>query len=175
MCLREVALPRFLRSVTSQVMVSPCLRKCQNTWKISRGPWPRTVASLRRLTVNLSWLLSSYRSKVSISPISGLQIFFEMWQPQMTLSKYLLSRSPKYLLSRSAMWNEQFYGSSKSTAHCFPTHLLSDYFLSSACPLLSTYFLAVSFYKCMRLTTSTHGTLQCLYRQNIISLQKLLG
>ena len=63
----EVALPRFLQSVTSQVMVSPCLRKCQNTRENSRGPWQRTVACLRRLTANLSWLLPSSRSKVSIS------------------------------------------------------------------------------------------------------------
>ena len=59
---REVALPHFLRSVTSLVMVSLCLRKCQNTCENSRGPWPRTVASLWRLTANLSWLLSSCRS-----------------------------------------------------------------------------------------------------------------
>ena len=49
------------------------------------------------------------------------------------------------------MLNERFYESSESTAHYFPTHLLSDYFL------LSAYFLAVSCYKCMRLTTSAYG------------------
>ena len=49
------------------------------------------------------------------------------------------------------------YGSSESNGHRFPTHLLSDYFLLGACPLLSAYFLAVSCYKRMRLTTSTYG------------------
>ena len=39
----------------------------------------------------------------------------------------------------------------------FSNHLLSDYFLLSACPLLSAYFLAVSCYKRMRLTTSAYG------------------
>ena len=58
---------RFLRSVTSQVMVSPCLRKCQNTRENSRGTWPRKSACLRRLTANLSLLLPSSRFKVSIS------------------------------------------------------------------------------------------------------------
>ena len=37
------------------------------------------------------------------------------------------------------------------------THLLSDYFLLSACPLLSTNFLAVSCYKRMCLTISAYG------------------
>ena len=46
------------------------LRKCQNTCENSRGTWPTTVASLRRLTAKLSWLLPSSCSKVSISPIS---------------------------------------------------------------------------------------------------------
>ena len=55
-------------------------------------------------------------------------------------------RSPKYF---SGMLNKRFYRSSKSTAHYFPTHLLSDYFLLSACPLLSAYFLTVSCYKPM--------------------------
>ena len=49
------------------------------------------------------------------------------------------------------------YESSGSTAHYLSTHLLSDYFLLSTCPLLSAYFLAVSCYKCMCLTTSAYG------------------
>ena len=39
----------------------------------------------------------------------------------------------------------------------FTAHLLGDYFLLSTCPLLSAYFLAVSCYKRMRLTTSAYG------------------
>ena len=60
---------------------------------------------------------------------------------------------------------ERFYGSSESITHYFPTHLLSDYFLLSACLLLSAYFLAVSCYKRMCLTTSAYGiepSLECL-------------
>ena len=49
------------------------------------------------------------------------------------------------------MLNKRFYGSSETTAHYFPAQLLSDCFLLSAYPLSS---LAVSCYKCMRLTTS---------------------
>ena len=130
-------------------MVSPCLKKCQNTRENSRGPWPRIVACLRRPTANLSWLLPSSRSKVSISPTSGRQICLQMWRPRMTLSKILAWRS--------AMLNERCYGSSESTAHYFPTHLLSDNFLLSTCPLLSAYFLGISCYKRMRLTTSPYG------------------
>ena len=48
------------------------------------------------------------------------------------------------------MLNERFYGSSESTVHYFPAHLLSDNFSLSACPLLS---LSVSCYKRMRLTS----------------------
>ena len=59
-----------------------------------------------------------------------------MWRPRMTL----------------ATLNEQFYRSSESTAHYFPTHFLSDYFL------LSAYFLAVSCYKRMHLTSSAYGS-----------------
>ena len=62
----------------------------------------------------------------------------------MTLSK---------VLACSAMLNER----SKNTAHYFHTHLLSDYFLLSARPLLSEYFLAVSGYNCMHLTTNAYG------------------
>ena len=51
----------------------------------------------------------------------------------------------------------RFFRSSESTAHYFPTHLLNDYFLLSACPLLSTHFIAVSCYERMRLTTSAYG------------------
>ena len=65
------------------------------------------------------------------------------------------------LFWRSGMLNEWFYGSSESSAHYFPTHLLSDYFLLSACPLLSAYFLFVSCYKHTRLTTSAYGIFFC--------------
>ena len=74
-----------------------------------------------------------------------------MWRPRMTLSKVLAWHS--------AMLNERFYRSSENTAYYFLTHLLSDYFLLSACPLLSTYFLAVSCYKRMCLTTSAYGNM----------------
>ena len=40
-------------------MVSPYLRKYQNTHENSRGTWPRTVVCLRWLTVNLLWLYLS--------------------------------------------------------------------------------------------------------------------
>ena len=40
-------------------MVSPYLRKYQNTRENSRGTWPRTVVCLRWLTVNLLWLYLS--------------------------------------------------------------------------------------------------------------------
>ena len=46
------------------------------------------------------------------------------------------------------MLYKRFYRSSESTTHYFPTHLLSDYFL------LSAYFLGVSCYKCMHLTST---------------------
>ena len=68
--------------------------------------------------------------------------------PRMTLSK---------VLACSAMLNKQYTGSSESTAHYFHAHLLSNYFLLSACPLLNAYFFAVSCYKCMCLKTSAYN------------------
>ena len=55
------------------------------------------------------------------------------------------------------MLNKRIYGSTESTAHYLPVHLLSDYFLLSACLLLSAYFPAVSCYKRMRLTTTAYS------------------
>ena len=95
----EVPLSRFL---TSQVSVSLCLRMCQNTHKNSR----ETVAHLRRLTANLSWLLPSSCSKVSI---------LDKRPPDLIDSHEW--RFPKYLLDALPEW---FYGSSESTAHYFP-------------------------------------------------------
>ena len=112
------------------------MKKCQNTHENSRGTWPRTVAYLR-LIANLSWLLPSSRSKVSILLVNVTAT------PRMTLFKI-----PAW---RSAVLNGRFHGSSESTAHYFSTHLLSDYFL------LSAYFLTISCYKRMRLTTSAYG------------------
>ena len=72
----------------------------------------------------------------------------------------------KVLAWSSARLNKQFYGSSESTAHYFPTHLLSNCFFLSACPLLSAYFLAVSCYKRMCLTTSTYDIEQLFPSNN---------
>ena len=55
-------------------------------------------------------------------------------------------------VERVVLWKQQKHRPQ------FSNHLLSDYFLSSTCPLLSAYFLAVSCYKRMRLTTSAYGT-----------------
>ena len=132
-------------------MVSSCLRKYQNTCKISRGSWPRTAASLRRLTANLSWLLSSSRSKVSISLTSGLQLLLVMWRPQMTLPK---------ILALTLCHVERAVLRKQPKHHPLLSHLfILRYFLLSAFPLLCAYFLAVSCYKRIRLTTSAYGTL----------------
>ena len=59
--------------------------------------------------------------------------------------------SPKYLLYALPCWTSDIVEAAKSTAHYFHTHFLSDYFL------LNTYFLAISCYKHMHLTTSAYG------------------
>ena len=76
--------------------------------------------------------------------------------------------SPKYLLDALPCWTSGFTEAAKKHRPQFPNHLLSDYFLLSARLLLSAYFLAVSYYKRMGLTTSAYGMsyiLPCWYRR----------
>ena len=139
----EVPLPRFL---TSQVIVSLCLRMCQNTHKNSR----ETAARLRRLTVNLSWLLPSSRSKVSISDKQPPDLLVNVTATSDALQSTCLT----FCLS-------DFTEAAKTPPTIFHP-LLSNYFLLSACLLLSGYFLAVSCYKSMHLTTNAYGILSLL-------------
>ena len=137
----EVALPRFLQSVTSQVMVSPCLRKCQNTHENSRTmakdssiqqichgccppPIPRLVSSWQRPSDLL----------VNVTATNDTPCLMLCHVERVVLRKQWKHRPQ------------------------FSNHLLSDYFLLSTCPLLNACFLAVSCYKLMCLTTSAYGT-----------------
>ena len=121
-------------------MVSPCLRKCQNTRENSQGTWPRTVACFRRLT---EWSLPFSHSKVSVSPTSSHQIMLvNVMAMNDTLQSTCLTLCH---VEREVLWKQRM------PRLLFLTHLLSDYFL------LSAYFLAVSCYKCMHLTTSAYG------------------
>ena len=127
----EVPLSRFL---TSQVSVSLCLRMCQNTHKNSQ----ETVARLRRLTANLSWLLPSSHSKVSISDKQPPDLLVNVTATNDALQSTCLT-----------LCLSDFTEAEKAPPTIFHP-LLSNYFLLSACPLLSGYFFAVSCYKCMR-------------------------
>ena len=64
-------LPRFLRLVTSQVMVSPCLMNCQNTHKNS---W-ETVACLRRQRIFHVCCLPHIPRLVSLRQVATRSLF----------------------------------------------------------------------------------------------------
>ena len=127
-------------------MVSPCLRKCQNTSENSRGTWPRKVACLNRLTANLSWLLFS-RSKVSTSDKRAPDLLVNVTATNDGLQStcWTLCHVERAILRKQ-----------RKHRPLFSHHLLSNYFL------LSAHFLAVSCYKRMRLTTSAYGMLHTL-------------
>ena len=101
----------------------------------------------RRLTATLSWLLPSSLSKVNISQTSDRQINLLVnvmaTNDALQSTCLTLSQVERAILQKQQKQRLLFYN-----------HLLSDYFL------LSTYFLAVSCYKCMGLTTSRHGHLR---------------
>ena len=93
---------------------------------------------------------------VALLPFQGLYLS-DKRPPDLLVNVMAMKMLSKVLAWCSAMLNEWYNGSSESTSHYFDTHLLSNYFLLSARLLLSAYFLAVSCYKCMHLTTSVYG------------------
>ena len=121
----EVPLPRFL---TSQVIVSPCLRMCQNTHKNSQ----ETVAHLRRLTANLPWLLPSSRSKVSISNKQPPDLLVNVTATDDALQSTCLT-----------LCLSDFTEAAKAPPTIFHP-LLSNYFLLSAYLLLSLLSAVIS-------------------------------
>ena len=119
-------------------MVSPCLRKYQNTRKNSRG----TVAETDSKIICRGCCPPHIPRLVSLSDKRPPDLLVNVMATNDALQSTCLT------LCRL---NEWFYGSNESTAHYFPTHLLSYYFL------LSAYFLVVSCYKRMRLTTNAYS------------------
>ena len=129
-------------------MVSPCLRKCQNTRENSEEHGQGLL------------MLEKTDSKfVMVVALLLLQGWYLSNKQPPDLLVNVMATNDALQSTCLMVWHVE-QGSSESTGHYFATYLLSDYFLLSACLLLSAYFLAVSCYKRMHLTTSAYGNKQ---------------